>query len=36
MRPGAGPQAGKSYSLEYIEDCFGPRAKQMGADRSPQ
>jgi hypothetical protein len=24
------------YSLEYIEDLFGPRTTQMAADRSPQ
>jgi hypothetical protein len=24
------------YSLEYIEDFFGPRTTQMVADRSPQ
>ena len=23
------------YSLEYIEDFFGPRTTQMAADRSP-
>jgi hypothetical protein len=24
------------YSLEYIEDCFGPSTMQMVKDRSPQ
>jgi hypothetical protein len=24
------------YSLEYVEDFFGPRTKQMPADRLPQ
>jgi len=24
------------YSLEYIEDCFGPSTTQMVADHSPQ
>jgi len=24
------------YSLEYIEDFFGPRTTQMVVDRSPQ
>ncbi len=38
VRPdeGAGPEKPEVYSLEYIEDFFGPRTTQMVADRSPQ
>jgi hypothetical protein len=25
----------EAYSLEYVEDFFGPRTTQMVADRSP-
>jgi hypothetical protein len=32
----AGPEKPEVYSLEYIEDFFGPRTTQMVADRSPQ
>jgi hypothetical protein len=31
----AGPEKPEVYSLEYIEDYFGPRTTQMAADRSP-
>jgi 5-hydroxyisourate hydrolase len=31
----AGPKTPEVYSLEYIEDVFGPRTMQMAADRSP-
>ena len=33
-----GRRPGKTgvYSLEYIEDFFGPSTTQMVADRSPQ
>ncbi len=31
----AGPEKPEVYSLEYIEDFFGPRTTQMAADRSP-
>jgi len=30
-----GPEKPEVYSLEYIEDFFGPRTTQMAADRSP-
>jgi hypothetical protein len=26
----------EAYSLEYVEDVFGPRTTQMPADRLPQ
>jgi hypothetical protein len=26
----------RPYSLEYVEDFFGSRTTQMGADHSPQ
>jgi hypothetical protein len=26
----------ETYSLEYVEEFFGPRTTQMAADRSPQ
>jgi hypothetical protein len=26
----------EAYSLEYVEDFFGPRTTQMPADRLPQ
>jgi len=32
----AGPEKPEVYSLEYIEDFFGPRTTQMVAGRSPQ
>jgi hypothetical protein len=32
----AGPEKPEEYSLEYIEDFFGPSTTQMLADRSPQ
>jgi len=32
----AGPEKPEAYSLEYVEDFFGPRTMQMVADRSPQ
>lgn len=32
----AGPEKPEVYSLEYIEDIFGPRTMQMAVDRSPQ
>jgi hypothetical protein len=32
----AGPEKPEVYSLEYIEDFFGPSTTQMVADRSPQ
>ena len=31
----AGPEKPEVYSLEYIEDVFGPSTTQMVADRSP-
>ena len=31
----AGQEEPEVYSLEYIEDCFGPSTTQMAADRSP-
>ena len=31
----AGPEKPEVYSLEYIEDFFGPRTTQMAANRSP-
>jgi hypothetical protein len=31
----AGPEKPEVYSPEYIEDFFGPRTRQMAADRSP-
>ena len=31
-----GPEKPEVYSLEYVEDFFGPRKLQMVADRSPQ
>ncbi len=31
----AGPEKPEVYSLEYIEDFFGPSTTQMAADRSP-
>jgi hypothetical protein len=39
MLADARPQARKkpeAYSLEYVEDVFGPRTTQMPADRLPQ
>ena len=39
MLADARPQARKNrkaYSLEYVEDFFGPRTTQMPADRLPQ
>ena len=33
---GAGSKNLEAYSLEYVEDFFGPRTMQMSADRSPQ
>jgi hypothetical protein len=39
MRTDARSQARKkreAYSLEYVEDVFGPRTTQMPADRLPQ
>jgi hypothetical protein len=33
---GAGSKIPEGYSLEYVEDFFGPRTMQMSADRSPQ
>ncbi|MGE3154101.1 MAG: hypothetical protein AB7G48_18530 [Nitrospiraceae bacterium] len=39
VRSDAGPQAREkqeAYSLEYIEDLFGPRTTQVAAHRSPQ
>jgi len=32
----AGPEQPEVYSLEYIEECFGLRTKQMAVDHSPQ
>ena len=32
----AGSKNPEAYSLEYVEDCFGPRTTQMPADRLPQ
>jgi len=32
----AGPEKPEVYSLEYIEDFFGPSTTQKVADRSPQ
>jgi hypothetical protein len=32
----AGLEKPEVYSLEHIEDFFGPSTTQMGADRSPQ
>ena len=38
--PGRGEAAGlknvEAYSLEYVEDCFGPTTTRMPADRFPQ
>jgi hypothetical protein len=31
----AGPEKPKVYSLEYIENFFGPSTTQMVTDRSP-
>ena len=33
---GAGLKKPEAYSLEYVEDFFGPRRTQMPADRLPQ
>ena len=32
----AGSKRPEAYSLEYGEDCFGPRTTQMAMDHSPQ
>ena len=32
----AGPEKPEAYSLEYGEDCSGPRTKQMPGHPSPQ
>jgi hypothetical protein len=32
----AGSKKPEAYSLEYVEDFFGPRMMQMPADRLPQ
>ncbi len=32
----AGMEKLEAYSLEYVEDFFGPRTTQMVSDRSPQ
>ena len=32
----AGAKKPEAYSLEYVEDCFGPRTTQMPADHLPQ
>ena len=32
----AGPEKPDAYSLEYVEDFFGPRTTQMVVDRLPQ
>jgi hypothetical protein len=32
----AGPNTPEAYSLEYVEDFFGPRTTQMPSDRLPQ
>jgi hypothetical protein len=32
----AGLEKPEAYSLEYVEDFFGPRTTQLAADRSPQ
>jgi hypothetical protein len=32
----AGSKKPEAYSLEYVEDFFGPRTTQMPADRLPQ
>jgi hypothetical protein len=32
----AGSKKPEAYSLEYVEDCFGPRTTQMPVDRLPQ
>jgi hypothetical protein len=32
----AGPEKPGAYSLEYVEDFFGPSTTQMVADLSPQ
>ncbi len=32
----AGSKKPEAYSLEYVEDCVGPRTTQMLADRLPQ
>ena len=32
----AGSKKPEAYSLEYVEDFFGPRTKQMPVDRLPQ
>jgi hypothetical protein len=32
----AGSKKPEAYSLEYVEDVFGPRTTQMPADRLPQ
>ena len=33
---GRRPGKPEAYSLEYVEDFFGPSTTQMVADRSPQ
>ncbi|MGB5039864.1 MAG: hypothetical protein WBO67_02830, partial [Nitrospira sp.] len=35
-RPDASPKKPDAYSLEYVEDYFGPRTTQMIVDRLPQ
>jgi hypothetical protein len=35
-REAAGQEKPEVYSLEYIEDFFGPRTTQLVADRLPQ
>jgi hypothetical protein len=32
----AGLEKPEAYSLEYVEDFFGPSTTQMVTDRSPQ
>ena len=32
----ADPEKPEPYSLEYVENCFGPSTTQMVPDRSPQ
>jgi hypothetical protein len=32
----AGPEKPEAYSLEYVEDFFGPSTMQMVAPHSPQ
>jgi hypothetical protein len=32
----ADPEKPEAYSLEYVEDFFGPSTTQMAADCSPQ